>query len=178
MNIRYLAGISIILASVALSSCKTTEANYRAAYEKTIAARDSVESFDDTIYGKVRQRGGTKTVETSAGNIDVKTQYVKVTEQGGGTAENLYRYNVVAGQFKQKFNALSLRKRLADGRYPGAFVVETAEPYYYIVVGSYTTVDEAAKALEALKAAGEKSVRPPCPFILDATARRASAKAK
>ena len=108
----------------------------------------------------------------------MKVQYVRVTEDGGGKAENLLRYNVVAGQFKQKFNAVSMRNRLADGGYPDAFVAQTAEPYYYIIVGSYAAVDEAAKALEALKSAGLKSVRPPCPFILDATARRASAKAK
>jgi len=178
MNSRYFAGILVILASVALSSCKTTEANYRAAYEKTMAARDSVDALDDTIYGKERRRGGTKTVETSAGNIEVNIRLVKVTDQGGGTSENLRRYNVVAGQFKQKFNAMSLRNRLADGGYPGAFVVETSEPYYYIIVGSYPTAEEAVKALEALKSSGEKSIRPPCPFILDATARRASSKAK
>lgn len=178
MNNSYLAVTLLILASVVVSSCKTTEANYRAAYEKTIAARDSVDELDDTIYGKARKRGGTKTVETSAGNIEVSTRFVKVTDQGGGTSENLRRYNVVAGQFKQKFNAVSLRTRLSEGGYPGAFVVETSEPYYYIIVGSYPTVEEAAKALEALKAAGEKSIRPPCPFILDATARRASSKAK
>jgi len=177
MNIRYLAGIIIILASVALSSCKTTEANYRAAYEKTIAARDSSDSLDDTIYGRGRS-AGTRTVETSNGNVEVKTQLVKVTADGGGISENLHRYNVVAGQFKQKFNAVSMRNRLADSEYPGAFVVETSEPYYYIIVGSYATPDEAQKALEALKAAELKSVRPPCPFILDATARRASSKAK
>lgn len=167
-----------ILAAVVVTSCKTTEANYRAAYEKTIAARDSSESIDDTIYGKERRKAGTHTVETTSGNVEVTTQMVKVTEGGGGVPENLRRYNVVAGQFKQKFNAVSLRNRLADGGYPGTFVVETAEPYYYIVTGSYASADEAAKALEALKAAKEKSIRPPCPFILDATARRASAKAK
>lgn len=178
MRIGYTAGIIIAIASVAFASCKTTEANYRAAYEKTIAARDSSDSIDDTIYGKVRRSGGTHTVETASGKVEVKTCMVKITADGGGVPENLRRYNVVAGQFKQRFNAVSLRNRLADSSYPGAFVVETAEPYYYIVVGSYATADEAAKALEAVKAAGEKSIRPPCPFILDATARRTSTKAR
>lgn len=177
MSSRYTAGV-IIMAAVALCSCKTTEANYRAAYEKAVAARDSSDSIDDTIYGKERRNAGTHVIETSAGKAEVKTQMVNVTAGGGGVVENLRRYNVVAGQFKQKFNAVSLRNRLADGSYPGAFVVETAEPYYYIVVGSYATADEAVKALEAVKSDGEKSIRPPCPFILDATARRASTKAR
>lgn len=175
-------GLHILLltlfTSMVFASCKTTEANYRAAYEKTIAARDSSESIDDTIYGKERRQKKTNTVESAHGSVEVTTQMVKVTKNGGGTPENLRRYNVVAGQFKQQFNAISLRNRLADSGYPGAFVVETAEPYYYIVTGSYGSIDEASEALNKLKAASPQGVREPCPFILDATARRGASKTK
>ena len=166
----------VLLASVVMVSCKTTEANYRAAYEKTIAARDSSDSIDDTVYGKVRRESSSRTVATPSGDVEVTTQLVRVTKDGGGTPENLRRYNIIAGQFKQKFNALSLRDRLADGNFPGAFVVETAEPYYYIVVESTADIDDAARKLELLKADLPQGVRPPCPFILDATARRTSSK--
>ncbi len=159
-------------------SCKTSEANYRAAYEKAVAARDSSDRLEETIYGKMRKQGATRTVDTGAGEAEVKTMPVKVTEGGGGENENLRRYNVVAGQFKQKFNALSLRDRLAGDGYPDAFVVETAEPYYYICVGSYSGLEEAANALVSLRDANLKGVKEPCPFILDATARRASVKAE
>ena len=167
-----------LFTSMVFASCKTTEANYKAAYEKTIAARDSSESIDDTIYGKERRQKNTNTVESAHGNVEVTTQLVKVTKDGGGTPENLRRYNVVAGQFKQQFNAISLRNRLADNGYPGAFVVETAEPYYYIVTGSYATIDEAVDALNKLRAAPPQGVREPCPFILDATSRRSASKSK
>lgn len=174
-NILFICGFACLLV---LPSCKTTEANYRAAYEKAVAARDSSESIDDTVYGKFRRELGSQTVTTAQGDVEVKTQLVKVTKDGGGIPEMLRRYNVVVGQFKQKFNAVSMRDRLADNGYPGAFVIETAEPYYYIVTGSYTTLDEATTSLMDIKAAKPQGMREPCPFILDATARRAPAKAK
>lgn len=80
-----------LFTSMVFASCKTTEANYRAAYEKTIAARDSSESIDDTIYGKERRQKNTNTVESAHGNVEVTTQLVKMTKDGGGTPENLRR---------------------------------------------------------------------------------------
>lgn len=178
MKIKNIVLVGGLFGLLGLGSCKTTEANYRAAYEKAVAARDSSESIDDTVYGKFRRELGSQTVATAQGDVEVKTQLVKVTKDGGGIPEMLRRYNVVVGQFKQKFNAVSMRDRLADNGYPGTFVIETAEPYYYIVTGSYTTLDEAASALAKLAAAKPQGMREPCPFILDATARRAPAKAK
>ena len=154
------------------TGCRTTEANYREAYEKTIAARQEQDSIESTIYGRERRRQQTKVISTPSGDVEVKTQFVKVTEGGGGLRENLHRYNVVAGQFKQLFNAQSLRERLVDAGYPAAFVVETAEPYYYIVVKSCDNVVEAQKTLEELKKNAPVAMKEPLPFILDATARR------
>lgn len=178
MSIKNLIIIAAIFPALGLVSCKTTEANYRAAYEKAISARDSSESIEETIYGKVRNQIDIHIIPTSVGDVEVKTQLVKVSKDGGGTPERLARYNVIAGQFKQKFNAVSLRNRLADNGYPGAFVIETSEPYYYIVTESYSSVDEAARAMKALQEAKPQGVKEPCPYLLDATARRTSAKAK
>lgn len=101
----------------------------------------------------------------------MQTQLVRITENGGGTRENLKQFNVVAGQFKQLFNAGSFRDRLADAGYPGAFIVETAEPYYYIIAESFADPAKAASALKELKAKSPVPMKDPCPFLLDATAR-------
>lgn len=166
----------VFLAAVALVSCKTTEENYRKAYERTVAARAEQDSIDQTIYGRERHNMTEHSVSTPAGEVKVKSQFVRVTDGGGGIPESLRRYNVVAGQFKQIFNAKSFRERLADGGYPSAFVVETAEPYYYIVVGSFSDVQQAQAQLEKLAKDKSVTVKPPCPFILDATARRSPAR--
>lgn len=173
-------GIVLLLALTIgmFGGCKTTEANYRAAYEKAIAGRDSSDNIDATVYGNVRRQKSTKTVVTDRGDVEVTTQLVRVTADGGGFPEMLKRYNVVAGQFKQKFNAISLRNRIADEGWPGAFVVETGEPYYYVVAVSEADFNTAVHALNDMKANMPQGVRAPCPFILDATARRSSAKTR
>lgn len=167
------AALALILPG--LQSCKTTEANYRQAYEKAIARDDDDMPLDSTVYGTQRN-AATRVIETPDGPVEVRAKLVRITEGGGGIPEKLHRFNVVAGQFKQRFNAISMRDRLADAGYPGAFVVETAEPYYYIVVASCSDAAEAAREAEQFKNAGVITMREPCPFILDATARRTTAK--
>ncbi|MDE6276871.1 MAG: SPOR domain-containing protein [Muribaculaceae bacterium] len=158
----------------ALSACKTSEQNYRAAYEKAIAGRDSSEAIENTIYGRERRQVGFDYIVLPGGSdtVAVKRQLVRIAEGGGGIRENLRRYCVVVGQFKQRFNAMSLRDRLAieDGTMPAAFVVETAEPYYYVIGGSYSSITQAADTLHRFQAERPIPFKAPLPFILEATA--------
>lgn len=158
------------------TSCKTSEANYRQAYERAIAGREASQAVDSGVYGAVRRELNMRTDRLPDGReVQLYTQRVRVTDDGGGIAENLHRYNVVVGRFKQIFNARSLRNRLVDAGYPAAFVVETAEPYYYIVLSSHDALDEAVAAMEAFPD-GVIAMKEPLPFILDATARRPARK--
>lgn len=178
-KIRIATAVVFILAgSSILPSCKTTEENYRAAYEKTMAARQKEDDIEATIYGKERRRQLVTTIETDKGEVEVRSQLVRITENGGGVYENVHRYNVVVGQFKQIFNAKSLRQRLVDAGYTNAFIVETAEPFYYIVLESFSDAGEAATSMEHFKASGAISMREPCPFILGATVQRPAGKSK
>ncbi len=157
-----------------MSACKTTEANYRAAYEKAVAGRDSADALENTIYGRERRQVGFSYVATAQGDtVGVKKQLVRITEGGGGIRENLKPYCVVVGQFKQKFNAVSMRDRLAieQGAMPGAFVVETAEPYYYVVGASFGSLADATACLRRYTDEQVLPFRSPLPFILQATAQ-------
>lgn len=152
--------------------CRTTEANYRQAYEKAKAGQAEVLELDSTIYGRVRRDLRTITVKSADGTeVEVKNQLVRVTENGGGIPENLKEYNVVVAQFKQLFNAMSMRTRLVDEGFPEAFVVQTAEPYYYVVAASRADVSQAVKALESFMKSNRLPLKEPCPFILKATRR-------
>lgn len=160
-----------VLAAVVLGGCKTTEANYRSAYEKAVEAQADQTDIDDTIYGNVRRQTNRHEIALSDGKtIAVETMRVRTTENGGAVPENLKRYNIVAGQFKQLFNAQSLRKRLADN-YSGAFIVETAEPYYYVVAESYDNINDAAAALARIRDAKPVPMKEPLPFILERAGR-------
>lgn len=159
------------LSVLAVASCKTTEENYRSAYEKAVAGRDSAMALDKTIYGAERRNIGTRTAITATGDTaEVRTARIKITEGGGGSPELLKPYNVVVGQFKQLVNSKSLRERLVAAGFADAFVVETAEPFYYIILNSYASEADAIRAASELKDKGLPiAMRPPCPFVLKAS---------
>lgn len=149
---------------VGLAACKPTEANYRTAYEKAVAGRS--DEADSTIYTKIRREFVPGTLTYGDRSFPTGSQFVKATEDGGGVAESVKRYCVVAGQFKQIFNAKSMRERLAEGGYPGAFVVQTREPYYFVVAGSSHEIQPAVELFDRLQADTALRLREPAPFIL------------
>lgn len=168
MTLRSLAYVCVAsaLPALALLSCKTTEENYRAAYEKAIEAQNDSTSLESTIYGAQRRRVVEATVNTAEGSVEVRRARVRVTD-GTGSPDDLHQYNVVVGQFKQVFNAKSLRQRLVDKGFDKTFVVETSEPYYYIVVGSFDSAAEAQDAMNEFKTKNVITMRDELPFVLD-----------
>ena len=168
MTIRSLAYLCVAstLSTLALFSCKTTEENYRTAYEKAIEAQNDSTSLESTIYGAQRRRVVDATVNTTEGAVEVRRARVRVTD-GTGTPDDLHQYNVVVGQFKQVFNAKSLRQRLIDNGFDKTFVVETSEPYYYIVVASFDSAAEAQNTMNDFKSKNVITMRDELPFVLD-----------
>lgn len=164
--------VATVVAAGAFIACKTTEENYRKAYEKAVAARDEGTDIDSTVYGQVRRQADVRTVDTPSGPVELRRQDVAVTEGQDFGQDALARYGVVAAQFKQKFNAESMRQRMAAAGFDSALVVETAEPLYYVVVASYPHIDQAVATLETLRASTPVALREPCPFILDAFRKR------
>lgn len=158
--------ISILgAAALLLAGCKPTEANYRQAYEAAVAARNSSEE-GDSLYQGVRRNMDFGEMAVGSDTAAVISQFVKITPDGGGINEYIKRYCVVAGAFKQQFTAKALRQRLAEGGYPGAFVVQNREPYYYVVAGSFADAAEAMELLKQLRADKAWQLRAPLPYIL------------
>lgn len=149
---------------IGLAACKPTEANYRAAYERTVAGRS--DDPDSTIYTQIRREFVPGTLTYAGRAFPTGSQFVAVTEGGGGISESIKRYCVVAGQFKQIFNAKSMRERLTEGGYPGAFVMQTREPYYFVVAGSSHDIEPAIEIFDKLQADTALRLREPAPFIL------------
>lgn len=156
----------IPLMAAGLMSCKTSEANYRAAYEKTIAGRDSADAIENTIYGANRRSFDARQIIADGDTAEARVQRVVVTDGGGGVAEWLHPYSVVVGQFKQEFNAKSMRERLANAGYTRSFVVQTAEPYYYVLLSSHDTQAEAIKAMKDIPSGFPVAMKAPLPYIL------------
>ncbi len=87
-------------------------------------------------------------------------------EGGRSSRENVKRYNVVVGQFRQVFNAKQMRERLISGGYDSAMIVHTREPLYYVVTATASTPEEILQ--EWRKVTGDKNLvlKSPMPFIL------------
>jgi|GEM_PF-4403982 len=81
-------------------------------------------------------------------------------------------FSTIAKKY-ERFNAISMRDRLAvaEATVPTAFVVETGEPYYYVIASSWPTLAEAAAALKTLQTNPPIPLRPPLPYILRPTAK-------
>lgn len=154
----------LILVLATLAACRTTEANYREAYEKTVAAHDAVGEGHD--YGAVRRPLAAQAVISGADTIPVVMERVSAVGNSNGESHEVLAYNVVAGRFKQKFNAFSLCDRLIQAGYMDAFVVQDAEPHYYIVAGTFATAKDAQAALDRLKADAPVAMASPLPYIL------------
>lgn len=166
--------LPLLIFLMALTGCKTTEKNYRAAYERTVNSDNeyNVTDFDKTIYGRHRNAVRDAKARTSDNRmVDTKVIVVAVTEGGGGIPEWLKRYSVCVGAFKQLFNAKSLQSRLADAGYPRTFIVHNAEPYYYILIDSSDNLDKMNELAEKYKANPALPLKEGMPFILQVSRR-------
>ena len=67
-HLRSILYVTAAFAMMLSGGCKTTEANYRQAYEKAIAARDSSDNIDSTIYGQIRRQFNEQAVVTVSGD--------------------------------------------------------------------------------------------------------------
>ena len=123
-----------------LAGCKTNEANYRQAYE---VAKQKFENAD--------------TVSTGSHKLERYAQpHVSVVR----------RYNVVAGRFRQIFNARQMRQRLIASGYGATAILASPMPLYYVVTISTDTVADAVEEIHWLESDTTLRFRAPLPFVL------------
>ena len=148
-------------------SCKTTEANYRAAYEK--AREKQTETGDSLTTAMLRKSQDPQTMTFNENDkhyaLPVLTIPV-VRTVDAGAQDGLRRYCVCVGRFKQVFNAKSMCERLMADGYSEACVVHDRQNNYYVLAASSDSPSEASELL--IKVNGDKnlSLREPYPYIL------------
>lgn len=151
-----------IITAFSLASCKTTEENYRSAYE-TAKARQTEGLTTEEIAGLQREEAMPKTVY-NGDSIPLKGLYVRHVE--GGNSNKALRYNVIVASFRQQFNARSMMKRLRENGYPNAVLLSDKDERYYIGTLTTTSLDSAVTALRALPTDTQLHLRSPYPYIL------------
>lgn len=149
----------------AATGCKTTEANYKAAYEMAKEKSAEKSPVDGTIYEQMRREAIDSRLVVNGDSIPMVTAQISVVP-GYSTPQSVKRYSVVVNQFKQVFNAKSQVDRLRAAGYPDALLVVTAEPLYYVVAASADTPEDIAGQFK--KVADDKSIvkKSPFPWVL------------
>lgn len=162
--------LRIILPAVSalllLSGCKTTEANYKAAYETAAAHQRERTGNVDTP--ELIQRGALTPTPTTIDGVTLllaTTWITSVKEKDVAPYSSVRKYNVAVARFRQIFNARQMLTRLKAGGYPGALVIKTSDAYF-VATETTSKADSAYIGLEKVKNDSALSLRTPFPFIL------------
>ena len=133
------------LLSVALvfTSCKTKESAYKQAYEKAKA--------QETTQVQVNAPMQVTPVETTPVEENYDAAPVR-QEQVISVSGELKAYSVVCGSFSLQANAQNLREYLVGEGYAAGIVKNVQKNMFRVIIGSYDTKAEAARAREAFKA--------------------------
>ncbi|MDD2961433.1 MAG: SPOR domain-containing protein [Muribaculaceae bacterium] len=151
--------LSALILAFTTISCKTTEKNYRTAYEVAKTGNDRT-MVDASIEKKILEEEKGILTEVAGDSVRVKTEYVTIVD----TQQSKDFCGVVVGSFKQIFNARSFRKRLIDKGF-NSYVVQDAHQQYYVIIKGFETKELASDFIKNIK----KNVQFPLPiepFIL------------
>ena len=135
--------------ALAFSSCKSSESAYKKAYEKAKQqelADASAASTTTEAPAEIVAPVETAPVApvTSAPVREEKVELV--------SGDGLKAYSVVCGSFGVKANADGLKSKLDGDGYNAKVVYNAERNMYRVVVESFDTRDEAARARDAFKA--------------------------
>ncbi len=141
--------MTFALVALLLTSCKTTEENYRAAYE-IAAERKANTSVDRNMSGFIEREKRLGQIQVVAGDsVRVVTERVNIVD---GETANLHKYCVVVGDFKQVFNARSFSKRINEAEGSAySYVIKNSQDVYYVVYRGFDSKDAAAEFLKNKK---------------------------
>lgn len=148
---------------LAPTSCKTTEANYKKAYEAAVEKQNEGYT-DEEITAMAREEAIPKTVY-KGDSIPMRGVYVNTVKLDPPVATAL-RYNVVVASFKQRFNAMSVLSRLQAAGYDNCRLLIDKDQLYYVAASTTDSLDDAVATLRQLKDSSPVALKPPFPYIL------------
>ena len=127
------------------ASCKSKESAYKQAYEKAKAQETTQVQVNAPM-----QVTPVATTPVASDNLDqtpVRQEQVDAVAVSG----DLKPYSVVCGSFSLQANAQALKEYLVGEGYNAGIVKNVDKNMFRVIIGSYDTKAEAAKAREAFK---------------------------
>lgn len=140
---KVLFGLASLL--VVLTSCKSKESAYKQAYEKAKAQETTQVQVNAPM--QVTPVATTPVAEENYDATPVRQEQVDAVAVNGA----LKPYSVVCGSFSLQANAQALKEYLAGEGYNAGIVKNVDKNMFRVIIGSYDTKAEAAKAREAFK---------------------------
>ncbi|MBQ0115494.1 MAG: SPOR domain-containing protein [Bacteroidales bacterium] len=154
--------LSLLLVTLALTSCHSNEENYKAAYDK--AMERHMAGIDQSTYDKIQNEKYAPNTLINGDSVRLMRYIVNVVDGDDSIA---HRYNVVVAGFKQIFNAQNYRDRLhKDEGYPAYVLEAPADKKYYVIAKGFDNQDVAASFLKALPSTMKMKILEPSPWIL------------
>ena len=129
------------------ASCKTTEENYKAAYDIAVRRQESGAGQDVSSF-ITREKRLNEYKQIGTDSVRIVIENVSIIDN---TGKDIEKYGVVVGEFKQVFNAKSYRDRINNTENNSdspAFVVMNTMKKYYVIYRSFNTKTEAAAFLK------------------------------
>lgn len=135
--------------ALAFSSCKSSESAYKKAYEK--AKQQELAEASNTV-AEAPAEQAVAPVETVAPVAPAPAAPVREEKVQLVSGNGLKAYSVVCGSFGVKANADGLKSQMDADGYDAKVVYNAEKNMYRVVVESFDTRDEAARARDAFKA--------------------------
>ena len=139
MNKSVLFGLLSVL--LVFASCKSKESAYKQAYEKAKAQETT------QVQTPMQVTPVEAAVEENYDSAPVRQEQVAAVSVSG----DLKPYSVVCGSFSLQANAQNLKEYLVGEGYAAGIVKNVQKNMYRVIIGSFDTKPEAAKAREAFK---------------------------
>ena len=132
--------------ALAFSSCKSSESAYKKAYEKA-KQQELAEAPADQVEATPVEVAPVAPVAPAADNTPVREEKVQLVSGDG-----LKAYSVVCGSFGVKANADGLKTKMDNDGYNAKVVYNAEKNMYRVIVESFDSRSEAARARDAFKA--------------------------
>lgn len=143
--------------------CKTSEDNYRRAYETATERQNAAYTSDEV--GLMAAEEAIPRSVYKGDSIPLRGLWVN-TVKLGPTTQRARRYNVVIGRYRQKFTAMSMLDRFRENGYEDALLLTDKDQAFYIAPVSTDTLDIAVAAWKELSKSSPVPLQSPYPYIM------------
>lgn len=155
--------LTAIAASLVMTSCHSSEQNYREAYEKAMERRKT--GIGAETYAKIEAERQRYTHVINGDSVRMVYVNANVAIDSTDVAKP---YNVVVATFTQRINAKSYRDRLREEcGFAGSYVLFGGpDKLYFVILEGYDDKESAAAMLRDLDKKVAMKILEPLPWIL------------